>query len=150
MAKRGRKKGGLSSHKGLRRIGGSYTPNKEYRAVEHARLRSLARGEQLPQTLGTPDFYKGELVPPAKVWQSDRAQGVQEYNYKYLRNSSKYVLKLYLGDEYFFVEENHIRGIKQKSTTYKSIERAMEIYRLGKIIWVEAQEIASSDDKPDG
>lgn len=41
------------------------------------------------------------------------------------------------GNLYFFVEEEFFRGYYRKSIVYKTKERAMEVYKLDKISWIE-------------
>lgn len=108
------------------------------------RVKSIARGERVPPTR---PFYlmsiDGENAMPRAIVLDDlknnpKFNGYEKYYETIFYNSKEEKLSLFFSaNRFFWLKENKKKQIKMRSIIYMSRLRAMDVWTMNKITWIE-------------
>lgn len=118
---------------------GGYSPNQE--VIREYHERTLSIGQRLPVTLGlTEERAKGpNAIPRAVVLYGSREDShfQQELNQCVLVNLPHKKISMFFGGrKFFFVQENKDAHTVTKSIIYQDRDRAMKVFKRGRIYWL--------------
>lgn len=117
-------------------------------SVDWRGQRPHIRDEATPSTRGVAGIHgilnreRQEVQTSLQVtelWQSDFWQGIHLFNAQIIVNlPGKYkIIRYFSGNKNFFVKEDYLLRITERSIQYKDREQAMRFYNLDRITWIE-------------